>query len=105
MARPKGAENRDKPFRDALRLAINEADGDEKKLRKVARALVTKAMDGDVQAIREIGDRLDGKVAQIVEATHFNGDATDMSDDDLANIAAGRGEGIATPSPDSSQLN
>lgn len=66
MARPKGSENKDKPFRDALRLAINESEGDVKKLRKVAEALIAKAVDGDVQAIREIGDRLDGKPAQAI---------------------------------------
>lgn len=64
MARPLGAQNKDKPFRDALRTAISEADGDFKKLRRVADALIEKAMSGDVAAIREIGDRLDGKPAQ-----------------------------------------
>ncbi len=48
-----------------LRVALKEAHeqgGD--RLRAVADALVTKAMSGDVAAIREIGDRLDGKAAQ-----------------------------------------
>jgi hypothetical protein len=67
MARPKGAENKDKPFRDALRLEIADAGEDHRALRKVARALLTKAESGDVQAIREIGDRLDGKPAQAIE--------------------------------------
>mgnify|MGYP001462672035 CR=1 FL=1 len=65
MSNPRG-QQRDKPFRDALRLSINEADGDIKKLRRVADALIAKAMDGDVQAIKEIGDRLDGKPAQAI---------------------------------------
>ena len=34
---------------------------DVKKLRKVASALVDKAMTGDTAAIREIADRVDGK--------------------------------------------
>ena len=34
---------------------------------KVLDALINKAKDGDVQAIREILDRIDGKVAQEVE--------------------------------------
>lgn len=48
-----------------LRVALKEAHeqgGD--RLRAVADALVTKAISGDVSAIKEIGDRLDGRVAQ-----------------------------------------
>ena len=37
---------------------------DPEKLRKIAEALYAKAAEGDVQAAKEIGDRLDGKVAQ-----------------------------------------
>lgn len=48
-----------------LRVAINEASArGGTKLREVADALVTKAIAGDVQAIKEIADRLDGKVPQ-----------------------------------------
>lgn len=57
---------KDKPFRDALRMAIADADGDFKVLRKVAEALVANAMGGDNVAIKEIADRLDGKVPQAV---------------------------------------
>lgn len=53
-----------KPFRDALRLAIAEAEDNPRRLRKIAEALYDKAADGDVAAIKEIGDRLDGKVPQ-----------------------------------------
>lgn len=38
----------------------------EQRLERLADALVTKALDGDVPAIKEIGDRLDGKPAQSV---------------------------------------
>lgn len=55
---------KEKPFRDALMLAIKEAEDDKLKLRKVAEKLVAKAMDGDVAAIKEVADRLDGKVPQ-----------------------------------------
>ena len=64
MARPLGSPNKDKPFRDALRMAIADAEGDNKALRLVAIALVAKAQQGDVPAIKEIADRLDGKVTQ-----------------------------------------
>lgn len=48
-------------------LAVNDTDGDSKKLRKIADALVEQAMDGDVTAIKEIGDRIDGKPKQQIE--------------------------------------
>lgn len=52
-----------------LNIAIKEAvaDGSDKtKLRAVADALVDKAISGDVAAIKEIAERLDGKVPQAV---------------------------------------
>jgi hypothetical protein len=64
MARPAGSPNKDKPFRDALRMAIADSEDNPRKLRKIAEALYDKAVEGDVQAIKEIGDRLDGKVPQ-----------------------------------------
>jgi len=66
MANPRG-QQRDKPFRDALRMEIAAAGEDHKALRKVAKALLDKASEGDVSAIRELGDRLDGKPAQSIE--------------------------------------
>ena len=65
MSNPKSrGQQRDKPFRAALMLEIAAAGENHKALRAVARALVEKASTGDVQAIKEIGDRLDGKVPQ-----------------------------------------
>ena len=72
MANPRG-QQRDKPFRDALRMEIADAGEDRKELREVARALISKGKAGDVQAIKEIGDRLDGKVPQ----AHIGGDEGD----------------------------
>lgn len=64
MGRPKS----EKTFANMLRIAIKEAHEDGgNKLRKVADALVDKAMTGDVPAIREVADRLDGKVAMSLD--------------------------------------
>ncbi|MCG8559178.1 MAG: hypothetical protein MI824_05200 [Hyphomicrobiales bacterium] len=57
----------DKLMRDAIILELNEvakeADGVvTKKLRCVARALVEQAMSGDVPAIKEINNRVDGRL-------------------------------------------
>jgi hypothetical protein len=57
----------EKPFRDALILEIKAAGDDHKALRRVAAALLSKAMEGDMQAIRELGDRVDGKVPQALQ--------------------------------------
>jgi len=66
MARPKGAWS-EKKFRDALNLAVTEeGPGGVRKIRMIADKLVEAALNGEVQAIKEIGDRLDGKPAQAI---------------------------------------
>lgn len=71
MGRPKS----EKTFANMLRLAISEAhEAGGTKLRAVADALVTKALTGDVPAIREVADRLDGKVLQQTEITGADGE-------------------------------
>lgn len=58
----------EKTFANMLRVAIKEAHEDGKdRLRAVADALVTKAMSGDIPAIKEIADRLDGKAVQQID--------------------------------------
>jgi len=57
-------------FRDALRNALASYKTGTIKRRKalhhVAKALIKKGIGGDIQAIKEIGDRLDGKPAQAI---------------------------------------
>lgn len=69
MAAADNPKNRwsEKLWRDAIRVAVNRAQDDPtkgKKLMALADALVAVGMAGDVAALREIGDRLDGKVPQ-----------------------------------------
>lgn len=68
MANPNGRPPKERCFANMLRIAINEAveKGGGTKLRAVAEALVEKGMTGDVAAIKEIADRLDGKVPQAI---------------------------------------
>jgi hypothetical protein len=63
-----GRPPKEKSFANMLNIAIKEAieGSDKTKLRAVADALVEKAMSGDVQAIKEVADRIDGKVPQAV---------------------------------------
>jgi len=56
----------EKPFADALRMELAAAGKDHKALRAIARQLITKATEGDMQAIKELADRTDGKVPQAV---------------------------------------
>lgn len=100
-----GGRPKEKPFADALRMEIASAGADKKALRAIARALIEKAQSGDLQAITVLADRLDGKPAQTLDATIRNITAKQMSDDELADIAAGSGDGAAEAPVDPAQLN
>jgi hypothetical protein len=56
----------DKPWADAIRVAAMEKASGSKslKLRIIAEKTVDMAMAGDMEAIKEIGNRLDGKAKQ-----------------------------------------
>ena len=74
--RPLGAQNKDKPFRDALRLELAAlGEEDPKALRGLAKRLLDLASTGEqsLAAIKEVADRLDGKPAQAI----IGGDADD----------------------------
>lgn len=70
MANPRG-QQRDKPFRTALRMEATLAEAGEEtpakpgSLRYIARQLLIRAGE-ETAAAREIGDRLDGKPAQAI---------------------------------------
>lgn len=83
MGRPIGSVNREKPFNDALRLALR---GDPLRLRRIAEKLAEKAEEGDLAAIREIADRLDGKPAQVVDRRDVP--AEELTDGELYLIAS-----------------
>jgi len=51
-----------KPFRDALRLELAALGEDSKALREVAKKLIAQAMVGEQWAVKELADRIDGKV-------------------------------------------
>jgi hypothetical protein len=65
---PRG-QQRDKIYREALRLELADmSEGvDLKKLREIAKVHIEKAAAGDMQAIKELRDTLDGKPAMTVE--------------------------------------
>jgi len=66
---PKGNTNSSKENRlwtNTLRRAVAQGNGDT--LRRIAEKLINKALAGDMWAIKEIGNRLDGRPAQAIEA-------------------------------------
>jgi hypothetical protein len=65
--RPKGAWS-EKRFKDALSAAVSQKEKGVPRLRLIAEQLAKAAMDGDVMAIREVADRLDGKAKQQIDA-------------------------------------
>ena len=67
LSRPPRGQQRDKPYREALRMELAAAGEDMKKLREIARVHIARCEAGDMQAIKELADRLDGKPAQMLE--------------------------------------
>lgn len=62
-----------KAWRDAIRLELARADGPNgTTLERIARIVVNNALNGDFEAIQEIANRIDGKVA--VQEAHEAGE-------------------------------
>jgi Family of unknown function (DUF5681) len=90
----------DKPFREALRMEIAAADGDQKALRRIAARLIKQAEAGDLQATSMIADRLDGKAAQETTVNVVKRDAEDWTRAELVAIirrSEASEQGIAAP--------
>lgn len=67
---PEGNQNSSKNNRlwaETIKRAVTQSDSE--RLRRIAEALLVKAEDGDMSAIKELGDRLDGKASQAIEAS------------------------------------
>jgi len=45
-------------------LQLHHGDGDQRGMRMVAASLIREALNGNIAAVREIADRLDGKAIQ-----------------------------------------
>lgn len=78
MAAPKGnkfASKEHRAWSEAIKRAVARlGDGKQDRgLNRLADALLQKVMDGDMSAIREFGDRYDGKVPQAIEGTGQGG--------------------------------
>jgi hypothetical protein len=79
---------KNKPFYRAIDKAIAQDDG--KRLRAAAEKLLDLAANGEAWAVKELGDRLDGKAAQSLTldgGITVAAKASDLTDDQLAGIA------------------
>ena len=83
-----GGRPKTKAFADAIRIAVNEAQGNRTKLRAIADTLVEKAVEGEMWAIREVADRLDGKpqIATQIDIEPRERRHQEMTDEELMEI-------------------
>ena len=84
MGRPIGSMNREKPFNQALLMTLRS---NPVALRRIAAKLVEKAEEGELAAIREIADRLDGKPVQMLDRRDVP--INQLTDEELLAIAGG----------------
>jgi hypothetical protein len=94
MGRPVGSVNRERPFNEALRIALRQR---HHSLRRVADRLIDKAEEGDLPSIRELIDRLDGKAVQAVDCGPITVER--LTDAQLLAVASGM-DPLALPPPD-----
>ena len=67
-ANPNGRPKSNWTWAGLIKEAMEEMQEDgEPVKKKISRSLIAKALSGDVQAIKEIGDRIDGKPKQSVD--------------------------------------
>jgi hypothetical protein len=85
MGRPLGSLNKERPFKTALRMALRERP---QSLRRIADSLIDKAEEGDLQSIRELVDRLDGRPVHAVDRDEIL-ILNELSDEQLLAIASG----------------
>jgi len=71
---PGGRPRRNKIWREAIDRAIKRREQDDPlALEKLADKLLVKVAEGDVAAMKEFGDRVDGKVPQALVGEDENG--------------------------------
>jgi len=106
MAAAKGNQYaaKERIWRTAIDKALEERGGELGRmgaLKELAHKLLDRVAEGDMTALKEFGDRMDGKTSQQVELTGANGgpvmiaDPSKLTDEQLAAIATGSGAGTA----------
>jgi len=90
---PEGNNNagKNKPWREAINHALKThprcKTDQAQALRDIATKLIDKALEGDLNAMKELGDRIEGKPQQTIDMTHDIGSKTlDELKNELRNI-------------------
>lgn len=82
MSKPRGPKS-DKIWADAVRRAVlrrlDNEEGKPQKIERLADKLVEMGLEGETVALKEIGDRLDGRPKQATEVSGPDGDAVPMA--------------------------
>jgi len=69
-----------KPWREAINHALKShprcKTDQAQALRDIATKLIDKALEGDLNAMKELGDRIEGKPQQSIDMTHDIGSRT-----------------------------
>jgi hypothetical protein len=68
----KNSSKNNRLWADTIRRAVVQSDAE--RLRRIAEAMLTKAEEGDMTAIKEMGDRLDGKPQQQIVGAGEDGE-------------------------------
>ena len=89
---------RERFFLTALLMELKSAGKDMPQLRNIARQLISQAEQGDLTAIREFLDRLDGKAIQAVDVSGHVESRAAMSDAELEAIASQQAQTESIPS-------
>ena len=99
MAGNANSGRKDKLWRDALMVAVKRSDTEGRvMLAKIAQKVVEAACEGDMQAIKEIGDRIDGKAPQSLDVTtRHEQSISELSDAELERIIAEKAKGVQPP--------
>lgn len=91
---------KNKPWREAIAWALKKHKLSQtdraQALRDIATSMIDKALDGDMTAMKELGDRLDGKAPQDVtidSTVNLSG----MSVDDLMSLFTQIRDAVDTP--------
>lgn len=82
MPKPRGPKS-DKIWADAVRRAVlrrmENAEGKPQKIERLADKLVELGLEGETTALKEIGDRLDGRPKQATEVTGPDGEGVPLA--------------------------
>ena len=99
LSRPPRGQQRDKPYREALRMELAAAGEDMKKLREIARVHIARCEAGNMQAIKELADRLDGRPAQILEHSGPDSEPITKIVNEIVHVHETREEILAAEEP------